>query len=59
MVYETLSLSETEYASNIRQSVFAAAHANYEQTAPRVKMIVGSWCVDEFGNPTRQIQARD
>jgi hypothetical protein len=59
MVHETLSLSETEYAFNIRQCVFAAAHANYEQTAPRIKMLVGSWYVDEFGNPTRQIQARD
>jgi hypothetical protein len=59
MTFDAISLSETEYASNIQQSVFAGLNANYEYTAPRIEMLTGSWYLDEFGNPTRQIKARD
>jgi hypothetical protein len=31
----------------------------YEQTTPTIKMLIGSWYLDEFGNPTREIRARD
>jgi hypothetical protein len=59
MVYDALSLTEAEYVSNIQQSAFAGLNANYEHTAPRIKMLIGTWYLDEFGNPTRQIKARD
>jgi hypothetical protein len=32
---------------------------NYRQTAPPVKMLVGPWYLDEFGNPTREIKGLD
>jgi hypothetical protein len=59
MFYDALSLFEAEYASNIQQSGVAGLNANYEHTAPRIEMLVGPWYLDEFGNPTRQIKARD
>jgi hypothetical protein len=30
-----------------------------DQIAPRIEMVVGHWFLDEFGNPTREIKARD
>jgi hypothetical protein len=35
------------------------ARADHQQMVPRIKMIIGSWYIDEFGNQTRQIRARD
>jgi hypothetical protein len=29
------------------------------QITPKIKMLVGDWYVDEFGNRTREIKARD
>ena len=37
-----------------RQSVF-----DRYQTNPSTKMVIGDWFPDEFGNPTREIKARD
>jgi hypothetical protein len=28
-------------------------------TSPKLEMIVGPWYLDEYGNPTREIKARD
>ena len=30
-----------------------------EQIVPRTEMVIGSWYLDEFGNPTREVRARD
>jgi hypothetical protein len=59
MLYDAISLSEAEYASNIQQSGGAGLNANYEHTVPSIEMLIGSWYLDQFGNPTRQIKARD
>jgi len=59
MLYDAISLSETEYASNIQQGRVVRLNANYEHTVPSIEMLVGSWYLDEFGNLTRQIKARD
>ena len=60
MVHHALSLSETEYASNIHRSgTRTSLNPGYVLTAPRIEMLVGSWYLDEFGNLTRQIKARD
>jgi hypothetical protein len=58
MVYDA-PLSETEYASNIQRSGVAGLNGSYEHTAPRIEMLIGAWYLDELGNPTRQIKARD
>lgn len=31
----------------------------FEQIVPRTEMVIGSWYLDEFGNPTREVRARD
>lgn len=60
IIHDALSLSEMEYASNIHRSAARTSlNAGYLQTAPRIEMLVGAWYVDEFGNPTREIRARD
>jgi hypothetical protein len=35
------------------------AVANNEQKPTGTQMIIGAWYLDEFGNPTREIRARD
>ena len=30
-----------------------------EHIVPRIEMVISSWYLDEFGNPTREIRARD
>ena len=59
MFYNALSRFEAEKAFNIQQSNVVPLNANYRLTAPRIEMLVGPWYLDEFGNPTRQIKARD
>lgn len=60
MVHNALSLSETEYASNIHRSgARTSLNASYGLTVPQIEMLVGAWYLDEFGNPTREIRARD
>ncbi len=60
MVHDALYLSETEYASNMHRSgTRTSLNAGYVHTAPRFEMLVGAWYLDEFGNPTREIRARD
>jgi hypothetical protein len=60
MGYDALALSDTEYASNIHRSgTRASLNAGYMHMAPSIEMLVGSWYLDEFGNPTREIRARD
>ncbi len=32
---------------------------NYELSTPKTEMLIGHWYLDEFGNRTREIKARD
>ena len=32
---------------------------NYELSTPKIEMLIGHWYLDEFGNRTREIKARD
>jgi hypothetical protein len=50
---------ESDYASKIQQSNVVPLNASYGQIVPGIKMLIGPWYLDEFGNPTRQIKARD
>ena len=34
-------------------------HAEYQQIGPNMEMRVSAWYVDEFGNKTREVRARD
>ena len=60
MVQDALCLSETEYASIIQRSrTSTPLNASYVLIMPRIEMLVGPWYLDEFGNQTRQIKARE
>ena len=41
------------YAASPRSTTYC------EQISPRAEMVIGSWYLDEFGNPTREIKRRD
>jgi hypothetical protein len=41
------------YAVSARSTTYC------EQIGPRTEMIIGSWYLDEFGNPTREVRALD
>jgi hypothetical protein len=44
----------------LRQLQHAAiGRTAYEQIIPKIEMHVGPWDVDEFGNKTREIKARE
>jgi hypothetical protein len=33
--------------------------SSYEQMMPKSEMLIGDWYLDEFGNQSREIKARD
>jgi hypothetical protein len=49
----------------IHSSSFSKKHAGgangaeYQQIVPKIEMRVSAWYVDEFGNKTREVRARD
>jgi hypothetical protein len=44
----------------LRGSAGSIPSATYcEQIVPKTEMVIGSWYLDEFGNPTREVRARD
>ncbi len=43
--------------SSDERSAVKALHYNYE--LPKIEMNIGHWYLDEFGNRTREIKARD
>jgi len=59
MFYDELSLLEAGYARVQQRSVGATSPHLNVQIASRIKMIIGSWYLDEFGNQAREIKARD
>jgi hypothetical protein len=46
-------------AAPVQDGDVAVTKGNYQQTTPTVKMLVGPWYLDEFGNPTREIRLLD
>ena len=59
MFYDELSLLEAGYAGVQQRSVATTSPHLNVQIASRIKMIIGSWYLDEFGNQAREIKARD
>jgi hypothetical protein len=61
MAYEARTLIQRHYNLCLQQQGYAESRRStyYEQTPPRTEMVIGSWYIDEFGNQTREIKARD
>jgi hypothetical protein len=59
MAYHADSLIQLQREMRLRQKHGAAMRPSSEQIIPRVEMMVGTWYVDQFGNQTREIKARD
>jgi hypothetical protein len=57
MFYDAISLFQSQLASDVSQNNIVAG--TDKLTSPKLEMIVGPWYLDEFGNPTREIKARD
>jgi hypothetical protein len=58
MFYDVLS--HFQHTFRVQQdSVALMSASQYSQVTPRIEMVVGDWYLDEFGNPTREIKARD
>jgi hypothetical protein len=58
--YDALSLFEARHTFRIQQdnAVPMIAVDRY-QTTPSIEMVIGHWYLDELGNPTREIKARN
>lgn len=60
MAYDADPLIELQREARLRQQHSAATgRSTYEQIIPKIEMRVGPWYVDEFGNKTREIKARE
>ena len=54
------AITELRYGEHFRLQRDAAEKRDaHQQTTPKIEMIVGRWHLDEFGNQTREITARD
>jgi hypothetical protein len=58
MTYDADSLIQVQDEAYLQQRRYAT-RAAHQQIIPRVEMLVGTWYVDEYGNQTREIKARD
>ena len=60
MDYDTSALRKLKEEMRFRQQRYAAGPrlAN-EAMTPQIKMIVSNWYIDELGNQSRFIKARD
>jgi hypothetical protein len=59
MAYDADSPTQLQREARLRQQHAAAGRPTHEQISPKIKTLVGSWYVDQFGNKTREITARD
>jgi hypothetical protein len=60
MAYDADSLIQLQREARLQQQRYAATRRTTdEQVVPRIEMLVGTWYVDEFGNQTLEIKARD
>ena len=58
MAYDTDSLLELQRDAHLRQQR-ARTHRADQQVISKVDMVIGSWHLDECGNQTREVKARD
>ena len=56
---DTDSLMELRRKARAQQGHADPMRPGYEQLIPRIEMLVSAWYVDQFGNQTREIKARD
>jgi len=56
MVYDAIALFQSRLTDIPRNNNVTGTD---DKTSPKLEMIVGPWYLDEFGNPTREIKARD
>jgi hypothetical protein len=60
MFYDALSLFQVQRPFPVLQDSAAPMTAvDRYQTTPSIEMVIGHWYLDESGNPTREIKARD
>jgi hypothetical protein len=60
MAYGVKSLAELRHDLHFRQQRDAAEKRDaHQEVSPTIKMVIGAWYLDQFGNQTREITARD
>ncbi len=59
MAYDADSIIQLQREARLRQQHVAAMRSAHEQIIPKIEMLVGAWYLDQFGNRTREIKARD
>jgi hypothetical protein len=59
MAYEADTLSEFERAQFRRLRDLVKGRVTRDSMVPKLEMVVGPWYVDECGNQTREITARE
>ena len=59
MAYDADSIIQLQREVRLRQQHVAAVRSAHEQIIPKIEMLVGAWYLDQFGNRTREIKARD
>jgi hypothetical protein len=59
MIHHVDSLVEVAARYFEQQRAAAEKRDAHKQAAPNIKMVVGPWYLDELGNRTREIAARD
>jgi hypothetical protein len=57
MFYDALSLFQ--HTVRLQQDIPDPTSVGSHQTTPSIEMVIGNWYLDEVGNPTREIKARD
>jgi hypothetical protein len=55
MDYDSDSLIKLQQEARRRRQ----RHAEHQQIVPKIEMRISAWHVDQFGNRTREIKARD
>ena len=58
MSYDSDSLLELKFDAHLRRRSGRPPSAD-QQIITKIDMVIGSWQLDEFGNQTREIMARD
>jgi hypothetical protein len=59
MFYDARSLAQPCHNLGVQESAELQRAIKQEKIPIGVKMLIGPWYLDEFGNPTREIKALD
>jgi hypothetical protein len=60
MAYAVNSLAELRHDLHYQQQRDAAEKRDaHPEVSPTIKMVIGAWYLDHFGNQTREITASD